>query len=304
MWFTQAKIYHYQWDGVADLDQGLMDAALKPCPPHARSAFGWLPVMDDQFVHTVAGCMRVCLGQEERLLPRSVIAAHVNERIKNLEIQRGYPVKRAEKAQMSEEVEFELLPKAFCVQKKTYALLDSVQQLLIINTTSENQATQVIGALRQAIPDLHIEPLTCPENLAQRFAHWMLHPSMLPANMQLASDCRLMALDDENKKLTCKGYDWPAEEILTLLHQGLVVQELSLIWNERIHLTLSHDLTLKRLKCQDYLLDDFAEARQEEGEAQQADASLAILAGELRSLWADLFTGVQTCEPLPVPCEV
>ena len=127
------------------------------------------------------------------------------------------------------------------------------------------------------------------ENLSIRFANWISDPASLPATFQLASDCLLYSLDDEKKRFTCKGYELPAEEILTLLSQGLAAAEISIIWNERIQLTLTHDLTFKRLKCLDYLVDEFNDVRQLDDECLQQDAALTLLTGELRSLTNDLL---------------
>ena len=72
----------------------------------------------------------------------------------------------------------------------------------------------------------------------------------------------------------------------------MVAAEISLIWNERIQFTLTQDLVFKRLKCLDYLIDDFNETRELEDEQQQRDAGLSLLSGELRSLVNDLLSGL------------
>ena len=289
MWFNNALIYQYTLENPTELANFLAEEALKPCPPHARFIYGWLPVIQDLFVHEITGASVICMGKEERLLPRGVIHRLLEERVQTLEIQRGYAVKRAEKAQMAEDLEFELLPKAFCVQKRMYALIDSVSNRLIINTSSATQASQLTSLLIKSVPGIHIEPLPQIENLSMRFAEWISNPATLPANVQLASDCVLFSPDDDKKRFHCKGYELPAEEILTLLNQGLTPAEVSMIWNERIQFTLTHDLTFKKLKCMDYLADDFSEIRQLDEEYEQQDASLMLLAGEFRSMLHDLL---------------
>lgn len=298
MWFNNALIYQYELDESTDLADLLSQDAMKPCPPHARFIYGWLPAIAGEFVHEAAGAALICMGKEERLLPRSVINRILAERVLALETQRGYPIKRAEKGQMAEDLEFELLPKSFCLQKRTFALLDTVSKRLIINTPSTNQASQLTSLLRKTVPGMSIEPLQHMGNLSVLFAEWINNPASLPANFQLASDCLLFSPDDEKKRFTCKGYELPAEEILTLLSQGLAVSEISIIWNERIQLTLTHELTFKRLKCMDYLVDDFNETRQLEEEYEQQDAALTLLSGEFRSLMNDLLAGIsQTIVP-------
>ncbi len=300
MWFNNALVYQYELDDTIDLADLLSQDALKPCPPHARFIFGWLPAIAQEFVHETAGASLICMGKEERLLPRGVVNRMLVERIQTIEAQRGYPIKRAEKGQMAEDLEFELLPKSFCIQKQTLALLDTVNKRLIVNAASTNQASQLTSLLRKSVPGISIEPLQHLGDLSVLFAEWITNPVSLPVNFQLASDCLLFSQEDEKKRFNCKGYELPAEEILTLLSQGLAVAEISIVWNERIQFTLTNELTLKRLKCMDYLVDDFNEIQQLDEAYEQQDASLTLLAGEFRSLMNDLLAGIAATESTAV----
>ncbi len=304
MWFNNALIYQYELDEACDLTASLAENILKPCPPHARFVYGWLPAFADEMVQEVAGSSLICMGKEERLLPRGVINKMLAEKVQLLETQQGRPVKRAEKSQMAEDIEFELLPKSFCIQKKMFAILDSVSKRIIINASSNNQASQLTSLLRKSVAGITIEPLTHTENLALRFAEWIHSPSTLPNHFQLASDCLLFSLDDEKKRVHCKGYELPAEEVLTLLSQGMATAEISLIWKERIQLTLTHDFTFKKLKSLDYLLDDFNDIKQLDEEYQQRDAALTLLSGELRELTHDLLAALATKEKEPELAEI
>ncbi|CAM2934844.1 recombination associated protein [Legionella steigerwaltii] len=299
MWFNNALIYQYELDEAGDLTASLAENILKPCPPHARFVYGWLPAFADEMVQEIAGSSLICMGKEERLLPRGVINKMLAEKVQVLETQQGRPVKRAEKAQMAEDIEFELLPKSFCIQKKMFAILDSVSKRIIVNASSNNQAAQLTSLLRKSVAGISIEPISHTENLALRFAEWIQSPSTLPNHFQLASDCLLFSLDDEKKRVHCKGYELPAEEILTLLSQGMGTAEISLIWKERIQLTLTHDFSFKKLKSLDLLLDDFNDIKQLDEEYQQRDAALALLSGELRELTHDLLVALAVKEKEP-----
>ncbi|KTD82678.1 recombination-associated protein RdgC [Legionella waltersii] len=289
MWFNNAIIFNYTLDKQYDLNTALIEEALKPCPPHARFIYGWVPAFEAEMVHEVAGSSLICLGKEERILPRGVINKLLKERVQQIEDQQGRKIKRAEKAQMAEDLEFELLPKSFCVQKRQQALLDTVSGRLVINTSSTNQAAQLTSFLRKSVSGIQIEPIALTENLALSFAQWIQSPETLPQDLQLASDCLLFSLDDEKKRVHCKGYELPADEILTLLAQGMATAEISLIWKERIQFTLTQDFTFKRLKCLDYLVDELNEIRELDEEYQRQDAALTILSGELRELSSDLL---------------
>lgn len=292
MWFNNALVFHYDIDDASKLHEHLASDPLKPCPPHARFIYGWLPAHADEMVHEIAGSQLVCMGKEERILPRGVIQKILSEKVQTWEAQNNRTMKRAEKAQMAEELEFELLPKSFTIQKKQLAIFDTVSERLIINTASANQAAQFTSLLRKSVPGLSIEPLEYETNLSNLFAEWIQKPHTLPKNFALASDCLLFSPDDEKKKLNCKGYELPADEILTLLSQGLAPAEISLVWCERIQFTLTQDMVIKRMKCMDYLVDEFQEIGQLEEEYQQQDASLTLLTGELRSLIDDLLAAL------------
>lgn len=294
MWFNNALIYQYELDEASDLATSLSEELLKPCPPHARFIYGWLPAFTNELVHEVAGASMICMGKEERILPRGVINKMLQEKIQLIEAQQGRQVKRSEKAQLAEDLEFELLPKSFCVQKRLLALFDSVSKRLIINTSSTNQATQLTALLRKSVSGISIDPMTYNENLAIRFAEWIQSPQTLPEHFQLASDCLLFSLDDEKKRIQCKGYELPAEEVLSLLSQGMATAEISLIWRERIQFTLTHELVFKKLKSLDYLLDDFNEIKTLDEEYQRQDAALTLLSGELRQLTNDVMAALTT----------
>lgn len=289
MWFNNALIYQCTLPENTPLNDLLQADHLKPCPPHARFIYGWVPSIQEQLLHEVLGASLFTLGKEERILPRKVITRMLSEQIQAMEMQRGYPVKRAERAQLAEELEFQLLPKSFCVQKHLPAFIDTENNRLIINTASANQASQFTSLLRKSVPNIQIEPILPAHPLSATLTSWITHPETLPASIQLASNCVLVALNDEKKRVQCKGYELPAEEVSHLLGQGLAVAEISLIWQERIEFTLTQDFTFKRIRCLDYLLDEQNDIRQLEDDIAQQDASLTLLAGEWRTLLNDLL---------------
>ena len=290
MWFNNALIYNFELDDSINLIENLAEDKLKPCPPHAKFTYGWLPAFADELTYSITGCTLLCLGKEERILPRSVVQRAVEEKISQIEKERGYAVKKAEKGQITEDIEFDLLPKAFSVQKKLYALLDHSNNRLIINTSSANQATQLISLLRKSVPEISIEPITTDLNLALKFTSWIQDPSSLPKNFELAENCLLFSEDDEKKQFNCKGYQLPADEVHSLLDKGLVASEISLVWYDRIQFTLTQNLVLKRLKCLDYLVDEFHEASKNDADNTCIDAALTLLSQEHRGLQNDLLS--------------
>lgn len=289
MWFNNVLLFRFELDKDTDIGTLLAEESLKPCPPHARFTYGWLPIYNDCFAHEVAGATLICMGKEERVLPRSVIHREMEERIAAQEAQLLRPLKRSEKSQMAEEIEFELLPKAFCLQKRMQAILDTKNNHLILNTSSQAQAEQFTSLLRKTITGIRIEPIPIVEHIASRFAEWITSPASIPSAFQLGENCVLFSPDDEKKKFNCKGYELPAEEVLSLLSQGLKPAEITVQWDERVQFTLTQELTFKRIKCLDVLVDAFHELKDLDEENQERDAALTLLSGELRAMISVIF---------------
>ena len=296
MWFNNALVFLYTSDKPLNPALDFEQDQLKPCPAHARFTYGWVAPFDQALSHDIAGSSVICLGKEERMLPKSVIQRQLNEKIKALETARGFAVKRAERAQMAEDIEFDLLPKAFCLQKKLYALIDTINQRLIINTSSPNQASQLLALIRKSIPGISIEPLQSTESLTLRFTDWINHPAHIPEQFELSSDCLLSSLDDEKKRFSCKGGE--LSEIQSLLAQGYSAAEISILWHERIQFTLTQTLAFKRIKCMDYLQDEVNDIANMDGEDHQRDAKIMLLSGELRSLIDSIIAKVLQSTPV------
>lgn len=289
MWFSNALIFEYENNENVDLNDALRCEGLKPCPPHARFIYGFAPVVNDDLALQIAGSSLIKFAKEERILPRGVILKVLEERVKAWENHQNRTMKRADKIQLAEELEFELLPKSFTLEKHLTAFIDHKRKRLVINTASVTQALQLIASLRKALPGIKITTLGHDENLAIKFSEWIQNPLTLPQNFELAQDCLLIALDNEKKKCNFKGYDLPSDEISNLLEKGMVPAEIPLIWNERVQFTLTSNFTLKRIKCLDYLLEDINETRQLEDEIQQMEASLSLLTGEFGILIDELL---------------
>lgn len=292
MWFNNLIAYKYELEESIDWSQCLQEEILKPCPPHARFIYGWLPAFADELVHEVAGATLICMGKEERLLPRSVIQRVVEERVQQIETSQGRAVKRNERSQLMEDIEFELLPKAFCIQKKTMAIVDSKAKQIYINSSSDNQANQLLSLLRKSIPGIQFEPMDFFDKVPQIFTKWICHPETIGQGFSLANDCQLFSLDNEKKKVNCKGYEMPAEEVITLLDKGHAPAEISLNLNDQLQFSVTKDLLIKRIKCLDYLTDEFNELRSLDEEYQQQDAALSLLTGELRALVSSLYAAL------------
>lgn len=294
MWFNNLVVYQFNtpFEKNADeLKQALEELRLKPCPPHARQSQGFVAPIDEEKgrIHSLYGCHLLVAAKEVRLLPSSIIQAVLEERNNAFELTHNRPMRRAEVLQLKEEIEFDLLPKTFSVQKKDWFYIDTNKQWLVINSANPNKASEVITLLTKALGSLDVVPLMPDSDLSTLFARWLHEHTSLPKGLLLAKSCVLVTSGEDKSQYTCKDIEENIEELTTLLAQGYTVSSIELIWQERVQFVLTNNFLLKRLKCLDYLDDAFKDNGKLDDDQEQFDANFSLLIGELRDLLSFLM---------------
>lgn len=289
MWFKNALIYDIHDDVSFDLlEEQLRENALTPCPPHTPINYGWVEVLPDAFSHSISKVYSLSLGQEERLLPKGVVNQLLNERVRKLEIQEDRKVSRKERQSIQEDIIFELLPKAFCHQKKTSGIIDTVQKKLIIHTSNKTQGDHFTANLKKVMNNCGLTSWIKEKDYRPFFMDWLLHPENCPSVLTLGNYGLFVSEDDTKKKITFKNHEVSHDEIQHLFEQGYRPEALSFIWQERCQFILTKDAMIKSIQPLDYLIDELKETRQEDDAVAEADAALTLLSLELRAIIADL----------------
>jgi recombination associated protein RdgC len=289
MWFNNLVVYQFSTPfekNTDELEQALEEYRLKPCPPHARQSQGWVAPFDKAKgrIYSLYGCHLLVAAKEVRLLPSSIIQAVLEEKNNAFELSKNRPMRRAEILQLKEEIEFDLLPKAFTVQKKDWFYIDTVKRWLVINSANLNKASEIVTLLTKTLGSLDASPVIIDVDLNSLFAGWLREPNSLPDGLVLGKNCLLVTGGEDKSQYTCKDIEENREELTTLIAQEYIVSSLELIWQERIQFVLTDNFLLKRLKCLDYLDDAIRDNGNLENEQEQFDANFSLLAGELQSL--------------------
>lgn len=285
MWFRNACIFKVEsLPNRDDIESALTEHAIKPCPPHARYIYGWLDMLPEQKLFGANGACVFLLGKEERILPPTVLSQMVDEKALEHETKEGRSMGRSEKKQLKEELEFSLLPKAFKVMKKTFAYFDMKRSWLVVNTSSANQSEQVCSMLRKALPNLVLTPLFADNPLGDHLSLILMGKQWLPKQFALGQRCVMESPSDTSKRVTCKGYELPAEETDALLDRGLKVIEMSFEFHDRVSFSLTKDGVIKGLKSHDTLQDELKACTRIDDKAESLDASFFLLCEELSTL--------------------
>jgi recombination associated protein RdgC len=293
---------------AAALEGRLDERRFRPCGPLETATMGWAAPLGDgstALVHAVSGCFLVCSRKQERLLPSAAVAEAVEERVGEIETNEARDVGRAERRRLREQIMAEMLPRAFTRSRRTLLYVDTEAGWLVVDAGSDRQAEDVISLLRETIETLPARPPAPRMEPPKVMTGWLLNGDA-PSDFQIGDACELRDVADTASLIRCRGQDLSSEEILAHLRVGKQVLKLALSWDERLDFVLAEDMSLKRLRVGDALLNELDDGDLEP--AARMDAELAILALQLRELIArlDAIFGLVGDEdavgtPAPVP---
>lgn len=300
MWFKNLKIYQFTSEfKLTDeqLNEQLASALYSPCSKHQISTYGWISPLKkipnsnvSMLVHTSAKCVLISAQEEQKILPSSVINDLLHEKISEIELKEGYKVGKKQKDLIKEELVIDLLPRAFSKYNQIFAYIDRVNKLLIVDAASNNKAEQLTEFLRKTIGSLSIVPITPVNPIEQQLTSWLKNNDM-PKELALGENCELKDPAEDGGIVRCSKHNLISDEIIAHIDAGKLVTKLALTWNDKIEFVLHDDLSIKRLKLTDTMIEDMDDnSNQGDDDAiTRFDADLALMTLELSHFIPEIF---------------
>ncbi len=135
MWFKNLYLLRLSSDFTLtpeELHEALESKPFLGCGNELREASGWVSPFgrnSEQLVLAANGYLLLTLAHQEKLLPASVIREELDTLVAEIEEKETRKVGKREKQDLRDEIEFELLPKAFTRTKKMDAWIDHATRL-------------------------------------------------------------------------------------------------------------------------------------------------------------------------------
>ncbi len=238
--------------------------------------------------HSVAGYSLFTLAYEKKDIPASVVREELDKMVKAVEAKEGRKVGGREKKDFREEVEFNLLPRAFSKTTKTDGYF-TPDRWLIINTSSVNVAERVTKNLRECLGTLQVTPATVSESPAITMTAWV-KSGFPPAPFTLGESVELCSVNEEKSTAKFARHELTAEAVQANIAAGKLVSKLALVWDEKISFTLSDELVISKVKFLDVLQDSMKDESPESA-AEKLDIEFALMTGEVSAMLKDLMAG-------------
>ncbi|WP_444914299.1 recombination-associated protein RdgC [Microbulbifer sp. TRSA007] len=301
MWFKNLRIYRLTKEFSLDaekLNELLEPHAFVPCGSQDSTRYGWVPPLGrhgSQLLHATNGYLMVCAKKQEKVIPAAVVNEKVEELAQAISEKEARQVGRKERQNLKDEILLEMRPKAFARSRLQYAYIAPQDGWVVVDASSASAAEELLENLREAISSLAVVPLSAKNLPQQTMTHWLSAPEA-PLQFDFGHECELRDPKDSGSVIRCKNQDLCAEEIHNHLVAGLQVHKLGLTWRGGVEFLVDDQLSLKRIKFSDELLEK-ADSTDAESAAQRFDADFAVMTLEISALTKDLlsaFGGVNT----------
>ncbi|WP_444897976.1 recombination-associated protein RdgC [Microbulbifer sp. SSSA005] len=301
MWFKNLRIYRLTKEFSLDaekLNELLEPHAFVPCGSQDSTRYGWVPPLGrhgSQLVHATNGYLMACAKKQEKVIPAAVVNEKVEELAQAISEKEARQVGRKERQNLKDEILLEMRPKAFARSRLQYAYIAPQDGWVVVDASSASAAEELLENLREAISSLAVVPLSAKNLPQQTMTHWLSAPEA-PLQFDFGHECELRDPKDSGSVIRCKNQDLCAEEIHNHLVAGLQVHKLGLTWRGGVEFLVDDQLSLKRIKFSDELLEK-ADSADAESAAQRFDADFAVMTLEISALTKDLlsaFGGVNT----------
>ncbi|MFC1536665.1 recombination-associated protein RdgC [Pseudomonadota bacterium] len=299
MWFRNIHFYRFEEPFLMTgqkLHEALESRKARSCGQMELACEGWVKPLglDGQMlVHETDGRLMICLRREDKVLPASLLREQVEEKAFEIEQQAGRPVGRKERAEIRDQLMQELLPRALVKASHTFAYIDPKNSWLIVNAASAKKAEELVALLRKTLGTLNVVLPQSNISPESAMTQWLLSEESLPEGFDVEDEVEFRVSGESVSVIRCKHVDLASKEIHAHVSSGKRVHRLAMNWQERISFVLHDDLSIRRIRYGDELIEN-ADASGDE--IAQFDADFAIMSAEMSGFVPALLEALNSTE--------
>lgn len=270
---------------LADIEAALARTPFIECGATQERSAGWVPPRGETngaLIEAVAGQWIAKFFTETKSVPAAVVKRGVDALAEAIEQADGRKPGKKERREMADEVRQNCLPYAFAKQAVMLVWIDPEARTLVLDTSSQGRADEVVTALVEALPGLCVSLLDTQTSPQAAMAHW-LATQEAPVGFTIDRECELKACDEEKAVVKYGRHPLDIDEVQQHIAQGKLPTKLALTWDDRVSFVLTEGLQVKKLA----FLDSVFNGRElyETG----FDADVALATGELRQFIPELI---------------
>lgn len=271
---------------LARIEEALACGPFAECGATQERSSGWVPPRGEAhgpLVESVGGQWIMRFMTESKMVPASVLARKVKEKAARIEQETGRKPGKKESKELKDEALLDLLPMAFTKQASTWVWIDQASRTLVLDTSSQSRADEVVSSLvEQLPPGFAVSLVHTQTSPAAAMAHWLKEQES-PVGFTVDRECELKSSDEEKSVVRYGRHPLDIEEVRAHIDHGKLPTKLAMTWDDRVSFLLTEGLQIKKLAFLDSVFE--GKAADDGG----FDADVAIATGELSKLIPDLI---------------
>ena len=275
---------------ASELSEYISTQKFTPLMSTEFSHFGFVsPIKGGlNLVHEANGNLLFCTRKEEKILPASYVKDLVDERVEELEQSQLF-VSKKQRAEIKDDVELDLLPRAFTRKTDVYAYINAENNTIVIDTASRGKAEDVLGLLRKAIGTLPVKGVELDCDASEVMTNWVINLFKTPFKWYLGNEfsfgleAHFSGLGDDSATAVVRNQEMDSAEVKVHLDAGQYVNKLALYHKESMSFMLHDDLSIKRIKFDGIFEESYND------DVEKFDGEFILMAGELNNMIADLY---------------
>ncbi len=292
MFFRNLSLFRFPESVSKSLDtleKDLDKQRLRECGPLELATRGFVSPFgrdSEELMHQFGAYTLVSIGAEERLLPSVVVNEELSARLAKITEKEARRIGAKERKRLKEQVISEFLPRAFIRPSRLSAYLDAEKGWFVIDSASRKAAEDAVSQVRDALGRFPATPVAPEESPRGLMTDW-LTGGKLPKGLVLGDECELRDPAEAGAVVRCRRQDLESDEVREHLKSGKQVFQLGLAYDERVSFVLGEDLTVRKLRFMDVVLDEMGEDTAESARAELT-ASFALMTLEFKNLFERL----------------
>ena len=209
---------------------------------------------EDALVQPVGSSFLVCVRKVERLVSGKALKQVTAQRAAELAKKQGYAVGRKQQREIREEVQREMLQKAYLTTSDTHVLIDDKR--VIVLTASDKKSTEAVTMIGEALGTLDV-PFKLTKNpivnlLPKHFTGWVIDGDTGSDMLSLGGAFR----SETPQSSVLSGKNVNLSDLENAINNGYIPTELELVIDET-KFTLTSDFVFKKITWPKHM---FAEA--------------------------------------------
>ncbi len=272
---------------IAQVEEALAKTPFLECGATQAKSSGWVPPRGEEngaLAESVGGQWMLRIMTETKSVPGSVLARRVKEKADRIEKETGRKPGKKESKELKDEAMLDLLPMAFAKQASTWVWVDPRSLTLVLDTSSQGRADEVVSLLVEALQGLSVSLINTQTSPQAAMAHWLKEQEP-PVGFTVDRECELKSAGESKAVVKYGRHPLDIAEVQAHIDAGKLPTRLAMTWDDRVSFMLTEGMQIKKLEFLDVVFD---------GKADDGgfDTDVAIATGELCRLLPDLYAAL------------